>query len=388
MSHRFHGACASVLLAAALLAQEPGATTFDANAKLVLVPFHVQRGKYFAADLQPADVILREDGHPLPFTTFEGPNTPHPLPLELILLFDTTRKVPVKESGVLRNALSAMPLDPKADYKFLDNRDESITREILQMNEMDIRLAVYHFAGRQLERLCAAGRDAREIVRAFHSLLDPIPEGKGELTLLPGDNIAKPMFGPPPKSGWLGESIVGTLKDAAASPVPARRLLIVFTQGSSGTTATPGYSSIVDPALAMSIPFDTVVMDMDEQEQHLSGRPLGPGGMPALSTADAPLSSGNSGKPGDIAGTWYKGFLPWSTRAGELTGGQTFVPHQLDRETLARILSVERDAGLSQHVVGFSPDAAAKPKKHTLSVALTSKSTGKLVGGEKDGVMY
>ena len=69
--------------------------TFNTNAKLVLVSFNVQRGKYFAADLQPSDFILREDGHPRPFTIFEGPNTEHPLPLEFILLFDTTR-VPAK----------------------------------------------------------------------------------------------------------------------------------------------------------------------------------------------------------------------------------------------------------------------------------------------------
>jgi hypothetical protein len=94
--------------------------------------------------------------------------------------------------------MQSLQLDPKADYKFLDNWDEAVTREILQMNGMDIRLAVYHFAGWQLERLCAAGSDPREIVHAFHSLLNPIPEGKGELTLLPGDDIFKPMFGPPP----------------------------------------------------------------------------------------------------------------------------------------------------------------------------------------------
>jgi hypothetical protein len=58
---------ASVLVAAALFAQEPGGQTFTSNAKLVLIPFNVQRGKYFAADLQPSDVILREDGHPRQF---------------------------------------------------------------------------------------------------------------------------------------------------------------------------------------------------------------------------------------------------------------------------------------------------------------------------------
>lgn len=77
MSHGFHFVCGSVLLAAALLAQEPGAPVsdakFDSNIKLVLVPFNVQRGKFFAADLQPSDFILREDGHPREFTVFEGP---------------------------------------------------------------------------------------------------------------------------------------------------------------------------------------------------------------------------------------------------------------------------------------------------------------------------
>jgi hypothetical protein len=168
MSSGFRRVCASVLLAAALLAQEPGTPTFDTNAKLVLVPFHVQRGKYFAADLQPADVILREDGHPRPFTTFEGPNTAHPLPLELILLFDTTT-FPAKALGNL------FRWDPKADYEFLNNWDEAITREVLQKNGMDIHLAVYHYAGRQLERLCPATSDPGEIVKAFHALLDPIP---------------------------------------------------------------------------------------------------------------------------------------------------------------------------------------------------------------------
>jgi VWFA-related protein len=388
MSHRVHGVCVSALLAAGLLAQEQGSPTFTSNAKLVLVPFNVQRGKYFAADLQPSDFILREDGHPRDFTVFEGPHTQHPLPVELILLFDTTPKDPAKENFT-RFAMG-LELDPKADYEFLGNWDEAITREILQKNGMDIRIAVYHFAGHQLERLCAASSDPREIVRAFHSLLDPIPQGKGELTLLPGDYVNKPLFGPS-KDGWLNESIVGTLNEIAAAPVPARRLLILFTAGFSGTgskTSDP-YSNIVDPALAMSIPIDPIIMGMERQEQHVTGSGRGQGG--ALATADAPKSSGDSasGKPGGMGGApWYKGLLPWITKAGEKTGGEAYVPQHLNRETLAGLLGLVRDTTLSQYVVGFSPDAAAKPKKHSLAVALSSKSKGKLVGGEKTGVVY
>jgi hypothetical protein len=55
--------------------------------------------------------------------------------------------------------LPLLDIDPKADYEFVDNWDEAITREVLQKNGMDIRLAIYHHAGHQLERLCAASSD-------------------------------------------------------------------------------------------------------------------------------------------------------------------------------------------------------------------------------------
>jgi len=385
MSHRFHRVCASVLLAAALLAQEPGAPTFDSNAKLVLVPFHVERGKYFAADLQASDFLLREDGHPRPFTVFEGPNTAHPLPLEMILLFDTTPRVVASKDGF---PTPIWELDPKADYEFPDNWDESITREVLQKNGMDIRIAVYHYSGQQLERLCAPSSDPREIVHAFHALLDPIPQGKGELTLLPGYKIFKPMFGAP-RMGWLNESIVGTLNDAAASPVPARRLLIVFTAGASETLSKSmdPYGSLVDPSFAMNIPINPVIMSIYRQQQHVMGS-AAPNG--ALGTTDAPKPQADalSSPPGAMSSTWYTGLLPWINNVGEKTGGESFVPRHLGREAMAGILGLVRDTTLSQYVVGFSPDGAAKPKKHSLAVALGSKSKGKLVGGDKYGVMY
>ncbi len=71
-----------------------------------------------------------------------------------------------------------------------------------------------------------------------------------------------------------------------------------------------------------------------------------------------------------------------------MTGGKSFVPHDLNRDALAGILGLVRDTTLSEYVVGFSPDPASKPKKHSLAVALTSKSKGKLTGGERNGVTY
>jgi hypothetical protein len=385
MSYAAQRVIASVLAAAALLAQEPGPPKFDSNAKLVLVPFHVQRGKYFAADLQPSDFILREDGHPRAFTTFEGPNTAHPLPLELILLFDTTPRVVVSKDGF---PTPIWALDPKVDYEFIDHWDESITREVLQKNGMDIRIAVYHYSGHQLERLCAASNDPREIVGAFRRLLDPIPWDKSELTLLPGNQIFKPLFGTP-REGWLSESIVGTLRDAAASAVPARRLLLLFSAGSSGTgsKSSDPYSNIVDPALAMNIPINPVIMSVVRNQQHISGN-AAPNG--ALGTIDAPNSQSDplSAKPGGVSSTWYTGLLPWINNLGKMTEGQSFVPRLLDRDTMAAILGLVRDTTLSQYVVGFSPDATPKPRKHSLAVVLSSKSQGKLISGEKNGVTY
>lgn len=381
MFYAVQHAFALVLVAAALLAQEPVAPTFNSDTRLVLVPFNVERGKSFAADLQPSDLILREDGHPRAFTTFEGPTTKHPLPLELVLLFDTTR-VPANLS----------PLgDPKADYEFLGNWDEASTRAVLQKSGMDIRLAVYHYAGHQLERICGATSNPGEIVQAFHAVLDPIPRGKGELTLLPGDEVIKPLF-QTPFMGWLAESIVSTLKDAAASPVAARRVLIVFTRGSSGTTTTSlesMYSGIVDPALALSIPIDPVMVNQYKQKWLYNapgpGRVLDtvPGAKANVLITPEPTAS-QAGVAGGVA---YRN-LPWFTSVGRMTGGEAFVPPRLDRDALAAILELARDRTASQYVLGFVPDAAPKPKKHSLTVRLTSKSAGKVISGEKDGVEY
>ncbi len=370
--------CALILAASTLPAQEPVAATFDANARLVLVPFNVQRGKFYAADLQRSDFLLREDGRPRDFTTFEGPNTPDPLPLELILLFDTTPRSQEKNENV-RRYQELFSVDPKADYKFLSTWDEKTTRELLQRNGMDIRLSVYHFAANQLERLCSATSDPAVILSAFHSLLKPIPAGSGELTVLPGDKIPDAKAPAANLTGWVNESVVAAMRDAVASPVQARRLLLVFTAWGSGTQASAGANPISGPALSMSIPVDTVVMEMDNQERHVSGYGVG---IQGLASADAPKSAEQGGQ------SWTKGYLPQISKEGDQTGGQTFVPHTLDRDALVDILSVARDTALSQYAVGFVPNTVAAPKKHNLSVALASRSKGKIIGGEKEGVIY
>src|SRR5690348_6678959 len=65
--------------------------TFHAQTRLVLLSFHSARGANYRADLQPADVVLLEDGIPRSFTVFDSPTTNGRMPLELVLLFDTNR---------------------------------------------------------------------------------------------------------------------------------------------------------------------------------------------------------------------------------------------------------------------------------------------------------
>jgi hypothetical protein len=54
----------------------------------------------------------------------------------------------------------------KTAYEFLNNRDEPATKAILEKNGIDIRVSVYHYANRQLERLCNATSNPTGILQA------------------------------------------------------------------------------------------------------------------------------------------------------------------------------------------------------------------------------
>jgi hypothetical protein len=371
MSFQFRRVAASILLAAALLAQEPDTPTFGTTTKLVVVPFNVQRGKYFAADLQRSDFILREDGHPREFTVFEGPDTPHPLPLEFVLLFDTS-KLPAKSPHKTITSV----WDAKADYEFLDNWDESITRTVLDKNGMDVRLSVYHFDDGHLERLCRATRDPREITQAFRRLLDPIP-ATSALTLLPGDHLNQSYF-ILFSTGWWHEATVATFQDVAASPVAARRVLLLFSDLWAGGTSGAAWQSIGDKVLASGTEIDPVILDLYKMAatRHITGD-NGRAGLPGSSI---PVEMA------DHSTRWVS--APVSGELGPMTGGETLIPEHLNRDALANILLRIRDTTLSKYLVGFVPEASAKPGKHRLEVELKSKTAGKVVGGERDGVVY
>ncbi|HEY4360439.1 MAG TPA: hypothetical protein VGN17_05705 [Bryobacteraceae bacterium] len=354
------------VLAASLLAQQPDPAIFKANSKLVLVPFTVARGKFLAADIQPSDVILRENGHPREFTVFQGPNTANVVPLELILLFDST-------SYSASRALALHSFwDAKAAYEFLKDEDEPAIHSILEKNGIDIRVSVYHYADRQLERLSQATRDPKELLSAFRRLLDPIPAGQGRLTLLPGGfDLAAPTKGLTVyTSAWLWESIVASLKDATDSPeASARRIMFVFSEGYSATTVP--HRDVAEAAVALGVPIYPVLLNRSKYVEH----PFGVTNVQGPYSAEAPSST--TGPPRYV-------FAPPAASLGDMTDGRVYFPAHLDRKEFVGILQGARDAELAKYVVGFVPDPSQPTRKRRLEVQLKSKSAGKVVGGYRE----
>jgi hypothetical protein len=370
---------ASALLALALLAQDSEVPRFQATTRLVLVPFSVERRKHVDVDLQPADFVLREDGHPRDFTVFEAPHA-HPDPLELILLFDT--------STIYVGPGNLVP-DLKSAYEFLNEWNDSDALAVLPSGGIDLRISVYHYAGQQLERLCAPTSNPREIAGALRRLFDPIPTGKGTLALLPGSKV----FQPPRfnrtaalnrSNGWPPEAIVGAMNEAASSPVVARRILIWFSEGSGNTLALP--QVIVGRALPLGITIDPVIVNFYRHAECLSHIFQGCFGVGGVATHASPRFSIPITIP--VAQGDFNLTVPIVVDVGTMTGGTLFVPNHLNRAKMIEILEDVRGRAISQYVVGFAPNPSATPRKHKLEVTLVTKSEGSVVGGNRKGVVY
>ncbi len=344
-----------------LLAQDSGAT-FQSATNLVLVPFNIERGAYYAEDLQASDFVLLENGHARDFTIFEGPHTAHPIPLELDLLFDAS--VLPKNSKEVR-VFSRW--NAKETYEFLNRWDTETTRSVLHSNAMDVRLAVYHFEINQWERLCAPTNDPETATNALRRILDPIPAGVGNLTPLPGRRAVWTIVGSP---GWLQEATAATLGNAAGAAQRTRHILIWFSNGwgGGGTLQT---DLLAAQAAAAGITIDPVMVDF--------------GNLPAVSGSAAGSFSVSGGTPG---GQTRFVNAPLTGEIGRMTGGQLFVIERLGLDDLVRILTGVRNKAISGYQIGFVPDKSGKPRKHDLEVKMTSKDKGKLVGGRRGEVIY
>jgi hypothetical protein len=396
------------LLSAQQVAPE-SSPVFSSEAKMVLIPFSVVRGTRFAADLKREDVLLHEDGKPRDFSIFEAPATRHLSHLELVLLFDTTTLSEV-ESQSHKNYSR---WNRQATYDFTGHWGDVESRALLQDGLADVRISVYRFDHRSLQRLCRSTSDPGTLTNAIHRLPEPIPAGEAIPLRLPpkrqtyedaarerglkGDPKNPSVFIP----SWSMEAVIDTLRDSAAAPDNGIRVLVAFSQG-AGPTTTQTHDA-ADQAIALGIPVFPVVLDFYKYYRTpvaATGRTAGGGEgvhtFPPVAATAPPGGGGVSTPPTpsgacvtpDGRGTCYGLTLPlekmWNV--GALTGGRGFYPYSIDEGVVSSILKLIRNESLSQYVVGFVPPAPGRRKKHNLEIRLQSKSSGKLRGGKKTAV--
>jgi hypothetical protein len=370
---------------------EPSAV-FSSETKLVLVPFNVVQGTHFVAGLKQEDVLLHEDGKPRDFSIFEGPAAPHRSRVELVLLFDTTTLSEVESKS--RNNASGW--NRKATYDFTNHWGDVESRALLEDGLADVRISVYRFDHQQLQRLCRSTSDPGTLTNALHQLQEPIPAGEAiPLGLPPGRQSFRQSFGSPldpknpvvgPTPGWTLEAVIDTLKDSAAAPNNAIRVLVPFTQGAGPTFTTT--QDAASQAIALGMPVYPVVLDFYKYYR-----------TPVIGTALPADGSGGAPTPVQVPGACKAEAVPNGSvcggptyplekiaDVGALTGGRAFYPRSLDQLQVSVILKAIRNEGLSQYVVGFAPPASGRQKKHNLEIGLQSKSIGSVTGGKKTAV--
>jgi len=345
---RYKGVVWIFLVAALpLLAQQQEMPVFRSETALGLVHFHVVRKSHYVDNLKPEDVVLLEDGKPRPISLFEGGQTRRTVPVELILLFDTSASV--RHEDLLN------PLVFKTTL--LDGLEHA-------------RLSVYGFDSR-LRRFCRPTRDPDELgavfqrVLKFPSIIPPAPE------LI--DLGAKPRANEKPGWGtWLYESIIGAARDASSGPGNVTRILLVFSDGFPTTKMRAEKSA--DAAKELGIPIYPVVLGhyrISDQIRNVLQRGTDRHG----TYTDQARDRLNMLKDKEEQMNEFAGL-------GEMTGGRSFDPPTINLNAVRQILSIMVAQVQCEYVVGFNPGAqAGQPGRHKLEIKLRSKDLGKVVGG-------
>jgi hypothetical protein len=327
--------------------------TFRAQTRLVLLSFHVRKGKNFVPDLKAGDVTLLEDGKQRSFTIFDSPATQGRLPLELVLLFDVNRAVQYL-------------WDPADVFRFIPVWQESMTRRLLETQDANVRISVYATTGQKLYRLTGATGDAAVVTRDFSRLLNAsfLTEAGADLPLTLPPKRDRVGYGPFTQDfqtsyfignegrGWPMEAAIGVLNDVAAAQDKVSRVLVMFSEGIGATTTLP--EDIGVHALDLGIPLYPVATNY---KHHIDGS--------------------------------YPRNL-WRMRQfeslGELTGGRSVEYASIDAPLLLEILSSFKADALAQYVIGFVPDSNELPRRHNLEVRVGNKSSGSVEGGKRGAV--
>jgi VWFA-related protein len=323
--------------------------TFRSATSLVLVRFHVVRKNRYVDTLNAGDVVLLEDGVERPFDLFEGGRSAtRTIPIEMSIVVDTSGSV--VDQGLL---------DPMA-YK----------RTLLD-SLPGVSLSVYGFA-RNARRYCTLTRDPAVLGAAFAALR---ADRDGEQP----HQARIPTALPPGRSAgngasWIFESVLATARDASASPGPATRLLLVFTDAQPTTTTHPG--DILPALQAIGIPVYPVVLGHREIIEEM--REVRENGF----NSRGELTQGARTRLYRLEDRERR--MRELALLGEMTGGRSFDPPTVTLDIVRTILATMTATVVSEYVVGFSPErSASAPKPHKIEVKLRSKDTGALTGGKR-----
>jgi VWFA-related protein len=324
---------------APLAAQET--PVFRSETSLALVRFHaVQKGRYIEG-LRAEDVVLLEDGKTRPFTLFESALTGRrSIPIELSVLFDTSGSV--VDEGLLD------PLVFKSGIlEGLDN----------------VRVAIYGFAGK-LRRYCPLTRD----FETLHAALDAVRDRRK------GAGVDIPIELPPkrksdPRGGtWIYESVIGAARDTAAQPAPARRLMLVFSDGFGTTTSAPEDASNICAELGVAV-YPVLLGHWKLLEQ-----------MRAEQEREAARKnpSANISAAADRMNEKQREVEEFGSLA-RLTGGHAFDPPMLTLDVLRRVLAGLVAEARTEYVLGFTPAPGELDRRRKFEVKLKEKAGAQII---------
>jgi hypothetical protein len=333
---------------------------FQAQTRLVMVPFHAGRGNAGVTNLKQSDIVLLEDGKPREFTIFDVPSGADRMPVELVLLFDVN-----PPAGRLWDAAGAFP--------FVSQWSEPMSRTVLQAGGADVRVSVYRCFGQRLYRSTSATADAGAVTRALRGLLGPLPPQPEpgtvtELRLPPRRNRVDPAgsytndyvtskFLQAQHRGWTLEAAIGLLNEMSVPGDRVSRVLVMFAEGISATTTVP--EDVGNQALDLGIPIYPVATNYKGNITRRVPRNL---------------------------------FRMHQFEAlGQMTGGRAVEYKLIDAAMLQKILTDVRGHALEQYVVGFAPGSNGEPVQHNLEVRLAvaeKKQPGKttIEGGKRRAV--
>lgn len=330
------------LLVCGLLAPAQEPPVFRAETSLALVRFHAVRKNRWVNDLTRSDIVLLENGIPQKVALLEGGRTaPRTVPLEVILLFDTSGSV-----------MQAGLFDPL----------------LFQQNLLDglghASLALYTF-GRELRLYTPPTRDLARLTQAFGRIEDR--QAAIETVKLDDSRSHDPNG-----ATFLYEAIMETARRASRSAANATRILVIVSDGFPTTLTKP--QEAADVARECGIAVYPVVLGHWRLVQRA--------GLEQLATFDSRGTANPRAQQRLARIQEQETTILEFAELGEKTGGRSFDPRDLNSLVARQILQAMASHIQAEYVAGYYPAPAATPAKpRRIEVKLRSPALGKVRGG-------